>query len=274
MNSIEDKISRKIYIVIGIVLCLTAIVMFNIQKSMYMASANMPVSYTEGYGDETSYSSDEPVIEEDEHDICDIEVERITIEDYTDDTYWNVRLVNKKELVDANNKVVLGTLSNGKQVDKRIVDITNQMISDAQADGVSLIPCSAYRSYSYQTGLYNKEVNSWLAQGYSDEDARELASREVAIPGTSEHQLGLAIDFLTKGYSSLDQGFENTDAFKWLDENAYKYGWILRYQKGKEMYTGIIYEPWHWRYLGPELAEKVKDSGLCYEEFLGRDYTF
>ncbi|MCQ2979150.1 MAG: M15 family metallopeptidase [Clostridia bacterium] len=267
----EEKITRKIYIAIGLVLCFTAIIMYKIQATIIVDSSGVPKDFVEGYGDESH----------DELDTTNVIVTDVTkvkedlvIEEYTDDTYWNVILVNKKEPIDANRAIKVGTLSNGKQLDYRVIDITEQMIKDAQADGVSLIVCSGYRSYNYQTGLYNKEVNEWLAQGYSDVQAKELASKEVAIPGTSEHQLGLAIDFITKGYTSLDQGFENTDAFRWLMANASKYGWILRYMDGKQIYTGINYEPWHWRYVGPELAEEIKASGLCYEEFLHRDYTF
>ncbi|MCQ2910868.1 MAG: M15 family metallopeptidase [Clostridia bacterium] len=267
----EEKITRKIYIAIGLVLCFTAIIMYKIQNTIILDASGVPKDFVEGYGDEKIGELDKTGIIETDYSKVN---EDLVIEDYTDDTYWNVVLVNKMEPLSADRPITLGTLSNGKQLDKRIIDITEQMIKDAQNDGVSLIVCSGYRSYNYQQGLYNKEVNEWLSQGYSEQQAKDYASKEVAIPGTSEHQLGLAIDFITKGYTNLDQGFENTDAFKWLMENGYKYGWILRYMDGKQIYTGINYEPWHWRYLGPELAKEVKDSGLCYEEFLQRTYTF
>lgn len=267
----EEKITRKIYIAIGLVLCFTAIIMYKIQNTIILDASGVPKDFVEGYGDESHDELDTSQVIE--TDLTKVK-EDLVIEDYTDDSYWNVVLVNKKEPLSADRPIQLGTLAGGKQLDKRVIDITNQMINDAAKDGVSLIVCSGYRSYSYQTGLYNKEVNEWIAQGYSEVQAKENASKEVAIPGTSEHQLGLAIDFITKGYTNLDQGFENTEAFKWLNENAYKYGWILRYMDGKQIYTGINYEPWHWRYLGPELAEEVKNSGLCYEEFLQRNYTF
>ena len=107
-------------------------------------------------------------------------------------------------------------------------------------------------------------------QGQGDErsEAYEEASRSVAIPGTSEHQLGLALDILGSGYSSLNEGFADTKAGQWLAENCAKYGFILRYPKGKEDITGIIYEPWHFRYVGNPHALMISDEGLTLEEYL------
>ena len=281
MNSIEDKITRKIYIMIGLVLCFTAIVMYrvesnirsvdNLKNNENVLDEDINSSVKNDTKDYTNVDSENERIKKNIEDELSVEVERLDIRDYTDDTYWNVILVNKNNTLPKDRPVTLGTISNGKQVDYRIVDVTNQMLKDAKAAGISLIPCSTYRSYSYQEKLFERELNEWKQKGYSNEDATIAASKEVAYPGTSEHQLGLAIDFLTNNYMILDQGFENTEAFKWLNENAYKYGFILRYMKGKEDKTGIIYEPWHWRYLGVELAKEVKNSGLCYEEFLGKE---
>ena len=289
MNSIEDKITRRIYIIIGIVLCFTAVIMYKIQNDIVMNNKNnkdnildedIPAYDNSSSDAKDSLNSDflnnnntdiNEAVNVDDDKLVDVEVNKLNLLDYTDETYWNVILVNKKQPISADRPVKLGTLAGGKQLDYRIVDITNQMISDAARDGVNLIVCSAYRSYTYQQRLFNNEYRECLAKGFSEEDARNLASTEVAIPGTSEHQLGLAIDFITNGYTILDQGFENTQAFKWLNENAHKYGFILRYLQGKEAITQITYEPWHWRYLGPELATKVKESGLCYEEFLGKE---
>ena len=94
----------------------------------------------------------------------------------------------------------------------------------------------------------------------------------MAIPGTSEHQLGLAVDIVDLRYQVLDAGQEDTATQQWLMQNSWKYGFILRYPQDKSAITGIIYEPWHWRYLGPENARTVKESGLCLEEFWAK-YT-
>ena len=295
MNGVEDKITRKIYIMIGLVLCFTAVVMYRVESNIRNVDNfrdkhnildenikdnssnnqnnqnNQTQNVVHNYTSNASGEVIDATKENDEENNLLVEVGRLDIRDYTDDTYWNVILVNKKNTLPVDRPVTLGTISNGKQVDYRIVEITNQMLKDAKAAGISLIAGSTYRSYSYQQKLFDKEVKEWEQKGYSSEDARIAAGKEVAYPGTSEHQLGLAIDFLTNEYMVLDQGFENTQAFKWLEENAHKYGYILRYMKGKEDKTGIIYEPWHWRYLGVELAKEVKSSGLCYEEFLGKE---
>ena len=92
----------------------------------------------------------------------------------------------------------------------------------------------------------------------------------VALPGTSEHQLGLALDLVDESYQNLDEGQENTKVQKWLMQNSWRYGFILRYPNDKSSVTGIIYEPWHYRYLGRDMARDVYESGLCLEEFLER----
>ena len=92
----------------------------------------------------------------------------------------------------------------------------------------------------------------------------------VALPGTSEHQLGLALDLVDESYQNLDEGQENTKVQKWLMQNSWRYGFILRYPTDKSSVTGIIYEPWHYRYLGRDMARDVYESGLCLEEFLKR----
>ena len=107
-----------------------------------------------------------------------------------------------------------------------------------------------------------------IAQGYSPSDARIEAAKAVAIPGTSEHQLGLAVDIVDLRYQVLDAGQEDTATQQWLMQNSWKYGFILRYPNDKTAVTGIIYEPWHYRYVGRENAKAIYESGLCLEEYL------
>lgn len=125
----------------------------------------------------------------------------------------------------------------------------------AKAEGLSLRIISGYRPYSQQNSTYNN---------YAKRDGKELADRYSARPGHSEHQSGLAIDL-----NSLQQSFGDTPEGLWIAEHCAEYGFILRYGKEKESATGFMYEPWHLRYLGVELATTVKESGLCLEEFLG-----
>ncbi len=110
-----------------------------------------------------------------------------------------------------------------------------------------------------------------MAQGYSYEEAEELAGQVVAVPGTSEHQLGLALDLVSSEYRKLDEEQENTKGFKWLKEYSWEYGFILRYPNGETDITGIIYEPWHFRYVGLEAAKEITEAGLTLEEYLGAE---
>ena len=128
-----------------------------------------------------------------------------------------------------------------------------------------------------QTMLFDNKIDKYMEAGMSYMDAYNLASQAVTVPGSSEHQVGLAIDIITDGYSSLDEGFGNTPAGKWLANNSYKYGFILRYPNGKENETGCAYEPWHIRYVGNELAETLYNGGdwITLEEYYGipSEYT-
>jgi len=132
--------------------------------------------------------------------------------------------------------------------------LTN-MLDAASAAGYNIPVLSAYRSFESQSRIFQLNVDRL---GY------DQASKEVAVPGYSEHQTGLSFDI-----GSITSSFANTAAFDWLSANADKYGFILRYPKGKEAITGYIYEPWHYRYVGADLAAKIKASGLCLEEYLG-----
>ena len=127
---------------------------------------------------------------------------------------------------------------------------------------------SAYRSYAYQKMLYERYVQNRMARGYSRKDAEADASRTSAKAGESEHQSGLCVDLLNQGEIYLSTAFANTDAFSWLSENAHKYGYILRYPKGKEHITGYDFEPWHYRFVGVDAATVIYEDKICLEEYL------
>lgn len=147
-----------------------------------------------------------------------------------------------------------------KQLDERTSNAAKEMFNAALKENINLIAISGYRSYSVQENLYNSRVE---VKGI------EKTRQYTAEPGASEHQTGLAIDIVCNDYPYLDEEFENTDAFKWLFNNCYKYGFILRYQKGKEDITGYNYEPWHFRYIGnANIAKDIMDRGICFEEFI------
>ena len=143
-----------------------------------------------------------------------------------------------------------------------------EMQKAAAADGVTVWMQSGYRSVKYQTSLYERKTKYYLDKGYDNATAKEKAAAVVNPPGYSEHNCGLAADLNSPEHTGLDEGFEKAAAFRWLCEHAGDYGFILRYPKDAEDKTEIIYEPWHWRYVGVENAAKINASGLCFEEYI------
>ena len=175
-------------------------------------------------------------------------------------------LVNPWNYVPDDYSVKLSKYGDYK-VAKICLDDLKDMIADCKSAGRKAVVVSAYRSHSYQEGLYERRIQRFVDQGYDYDTAVVEAGKRVAVPGTSEHELGLAVDIVDVNYQTLDKKQEDTAAQKWLMENSWKYGFILRYPNEKSDVTGIIYEPWHYRYVGKELAEELHDSGLCLEEY-------
>ena len=156
----------------------------------------------------------------------------------------------------------------GYLVDRRCARALAQMLADCRAAGYEPIICSAYRTQEYQEMLYRNKILRLLAEGVPNADAPTIAAQSVALPGTSEHQLGLALDLISETYTNLDQWQERTEVQQWLMQNCWRYGFILRYPNGTSETTGIIYEPWHYRYVGSETAKAVTESGLVFEDYL------
>jgi LAS superfamily LD-carboxypeptidase LdcB len=156
------------------------------------------------------------------------------------------------------------------ELDRRCSEALWDMLADCAAAGGRPYICSAYRSAEDQQKLYQDKVRRLEKDGVSREDAPELAAESVALPGTSEHQLGLAVDIIDEEYPFLDEGQEETATQIWLMENSWRYGFILRYPNGTTEQTGIIYEPWHYRYVGREYAEEIHRMDLTLEEYLLR----
>ena len=178
-------------------------------------------------------------------------------------------LVNPWNYVPSDYSVKLSKYGDYKVATSCLSDL-KQMIADCKSAGNKAVVVSAYRSHSYQAGLYERRVQRFVDQGYSRKEAEVEAAKRVAIAGTSEHELGLAMDIVDVNYQNLDKKQENTAAQKWLMANSWKYGFILRYPNNKSDVTGIIYEPWHYRYVGKELAKELHDSGLCLEEYFAQ----
>ena len=143
------------------------------------------------------------------------------------------------------------------------------MLLAMRADGITdAFVTSAHRSYSYQQKLFEGYIEEHMAEGMTREEAEQKALTYSARPGTSEHQTGLCVDLMTTQMTDLDESFEDTAAFRWLCENAHKYGFILRYPSDKVETTGYKYEPWHYRFVGRTAATEIYESGLCLEEYL------
>jgi len=186
------------------------------------------------------------------------------------DESWKTLLVNPWSPLPEDFSVELVALKNGLTVDKRIYDDLNAMLTDCRKAGLQPVVCSAYRPLATQTRLYNNKVARLQAAGYSPETAKTEAARWVAVPGTSEHESGLAVDIVSEQYQILDDAQADTPEQQWLMANAHLYGFILRYPESKESITGISYEPWHYRYVGREAAFLIRENCWCLEEYLER----
>lgn len=172
-------------------------------------------------------------------------------------------LVNGENKIPEDYKIELTELSNGEAVDSEIYPDLQKMFDDMREQGIYPVVGEGYRTVEKQQAIMEDKIRAYENEGYSRKEAEKAAREWVAVPGTSEHELGLAVDINADKEKS-----ENQEVYDWLYQNAYKYGFILRYPIGKTMITGIDYEPWHYRYVGREYAEEIQQSGLCLEEWL------
>ena len=180
-----------------------------------------------------------------------------------------VLLVNPQHTLPPDYAVKLQDIGGGRQIAARCYEDLQAMLADCKAAGGSPAVCSAYRSPQRQQELFDRKVRYYLRQGHDDATAAQLAGTVVARPGTSEHELGLALDIVDTHHWNLDDSQADTPTQQWLMAHSWEYGFLLRYPAEKTTVTGVIYEPWHYRYLGRPLAKDVQESGLCLEEFLG-----
>jgi len=187
---------------------------------------------------------------------------------------WQMVLVNKWNPLGEDYDVRRTEVDNYQYVDVRIADALNEMLSDAEEEGITIRVISGYRSYKRQVSLYNNKVKRLKRKGYTEEEAVPEAGAVVAVPGTSEHMTGLAVDLVDASNTRLEEDQEHTAGYQWLKEHCAEYGFIVRYPNGKSNITGIIYEPWHFRYVGKANAEVIMEKGWCLEEFLKEYPTF
>ena len=184
---------------------------------------------------------------------------------------WNLVLVNGNHPMEEGYVPELMELEEGYSVDSRILDAAQEMLAAAKEEGLHIDICSAYRSVERQGEVFGESMKVRVKEGLSYWEAFSETSLNVALPGTSEHALGLALDLISNQFTELDETQEETAEAKWLKENCHKYGFILRYPPEKTNVTGITYEPWHYRYVGKEHAKKIMEQGITLEEYL-QDY--
>mgnify|MGYP002624846114 CR=1 FL=1 len=177
-------------------------------------------------------------------------------------TDWRLILVNSRHAVPSDYEPALLRLSNGVEVDERIYPDLQEMFDAARAQGVNPTVVEGYRSHEDQTAMMQSYVDRYIGQGYDRSEAEVMAREYVAEPGTSEHELGIAVDVGAGSGSGAEQ------VYAWLAENAYEYGFILRYPEDGEEITGIAYEPWHYRYVGREAALEIYTRDITLEEYL------
>lgn len=192
----------------------------------------------------------------------------IVLNNSTDDISdgWKTILVNRNNAIPENYQIELTQLSNGVCVDSRIYPDLQQMFDDAREQGIYPVVSEGYRTREEQQCIMDDKISSFIDEGYSRKEAENLAEDWVAEVGKSEHQLGIALDINADTSASSDE-----EVYSWLAENAYRYGFILRYPSGKEDITGIDYEPWHYRYVGTEIAYQIFSRQITLEEFLGAE---
>lgn len=184
---------------------------------------------------------------------------------------WNLFLVNPWNPIPDNYEPELTYLKNGQAVDSRCYPELQQMMDDCRAAGLEPLICASYRTMEKQEALFEDKEARLIQEGCPENEVEAEAAKVVAYPGTSEHQLGLALDIVDVSYQQLDTEQENTPVQQWLLKNSWKYGFVLRYPTDKSNITGIIYEPWHYRYVGKEAAAEMYENKLCLEEYLGVD---
>lgn len=175
---------------------------------------------------------------------------------------WNLIVVNRWNELPEDYEVELTELSNGQMVDSRIYPYLQEMFDAARTEDVYPVVREGYRTAEEQQEILDDKIQSYINQGYSQVKAERTAKEWVALPGTSEHQLGIAVDI-----NADKSKCSNEDVYGWLAENAYKYGFVLRYPPGKQKITGTSYEPWHYRYVGEEATKEIYERGICLEEY-------
>ena len=245
---------RKIAIVILIIIIVITLI---VKKSKNKTTVETTTNQVE----QTTSEQEENKVEEEQVNEQAQEQEQQPEKEITD---WRLTLANYENLLPENFTVKVENIDKTRQFDARAIGELNDMMNQMKKDGITNIWVqSAYRSVARQKELYDASVKKYLQEGKTQDEAEKLTNEYINKPGSSDHNLGLAVDF-----NKVDNGFEKLDGFKWLQKNAENYGFILRYPKDKEDVTKIAYESWHWRYVGVEHAKKMNELNMCLEEYI------
>ena len=183
-----------------------------------------------------------------------------------DGEHWELTLVNLQYRLPEDYKPTLQAAVEGSsvQLDARVAPFYAEMYAAAKADGCTLTPYSGYRTFARQQENFDRKVAYYVSQGLSEAEATAQTQTRILPAGASEHNMGFAMDIV-----SASADFISTKEFSWLSAHAHEYGFILRYPENKTDITGVMYEPWHWRFVGKEAAAEMQKSGQCLEEYLG-----
>lgn len=218
----------------------------------YKRLENLPVESREMADDEADKKSDKKKTEKINSEQSDLLV-----------------LVNKDHPLSKDYNIKMKTLDNSDKVVAEIIsEDLQKMLEDGTSEGLRFCIASAYRSSQRQQEILDQDIKKLTNNGMTEEEAYEQATRTVMPAGYSEHETGLAVDIVALSNQLLDDSQESTPETQWLQENCYKYGFILRYPKDKTDITGIDYESWHYRYVGKEAAAYIKKHDLTFEEYL------
>lgn len=255
---LREKKFKRIALILCCVLvvCIMALFVYSSQKHNKPEKESTPVSETnevsQTHEDVSNKETTEPATQQSKYEHNN---DPLTV------------LVNKDNPLPNDWKVEPVKLKNNQAIDKRAYDDLQKMFDDARKDGHEPLIVSSYRSHEKQISLFNRKVNQYKAEGNSEEKAKELAGKWVAYPGTSEHELGLALDIVSAENQKLDESQLKSPVQLWLIDNSWKYGFILRYPVDKSEITKINFEPWHYRYVGKDAAKEIHDNKICLEEY-------
>lgn len=252
---------KKVIAVIGLFILIVLLIRKGTKHNKTVETTAKTNSVIESVNNSTNTKTEEiqtNTIENNQTENKPVETTKKKIDD------WRLTLANYENLLPENFTVKVSNIDNTRQFDSRAIGELNDMMNAMKKDGVTNVWVqSAYRSVARQKELYDNSVKKYLQQGKTQEEAEKLTDEYINKPGSSDHNLGLAVDF-----NYVDNKFEKLDGFKWLKKNAENYGFVLRYPKDKEDITKIAYESWHWRYVGVEHAKKMNDLNMCLEKYI------